>query len=157
MKPIFQMLFLLITVTFGGSAAIAGNSNFVAHLSGDEEVPNPVDTLAQGQAIFKLSQDSTELHYRLIVANIEFVTQAHIHVAPSGQNGSVVAFLFGFVPEGVTTNGPLAVGVITASDLIGPLSGMSLDDLVAEMQAGNTYVNVHTLAHPAGEIRGQIR
>jgi hypothetical protein len=28
--------------------------------------------------------------------------------------------------------------------------------VVEAMEAGNTYVNVHTVAHPPGEIRGQI-
>jgi CHRD domain-containing protein len=32
----------------------------------------------------------------------------------------------------------------------------NLDDLLAQMRAGNTYVNIHAAAHPAGEIRGQI-
>jgi CHRD domain len=68
--------------------------NFVAHLSGDEEVL-PRDTLAQGQAIFHLSKDGTSLAYMLIVANIENVVQAHIHVGAPGVNGPVVAFLFG--------------------------------------------------------------
>jgi hypothetical protein len=31
-----------------------------------------------------------------------------------------------------------------------------MDDLVAEIDSGNTYVNVHTNAFPGGEIRGQI-
>ena len=29
--------------------------------------------------------------------------------------------------------------------------------IVNEMKAGDTYVNVHTVKNPAGEIRGQIR
>jgi hypothetical protein len=30
-------------------------------------------------------------------------------------------------------------------------------DLLAALQQGNTYVNIHTAAHPPGEIRGQLR
>jgi hypothetical protein len=40
-------------------------------------------------------------------------------------------------------------------ELEGPLAGMSLADLVVQIDAVNTYVNVHTDAHPGGEIRGQ--
>jgi hypothetical protein len=57
--------------------------------------------------------------------------------------------------------------LITAADLTGPLAGKSLSDLVAAMQAANTYVNVHTndFVDPpntgpvdflGGEIRGQL-
>lgn len=107
--------------------------------------------------MLRLSSDGTELRYRLIVANIDDVTQAQIHLAPAGQNGDVVAFLFGFVAGGVTTNGVLATGTITADDLIGPLAGQSLDALADELASGGAYVNVHTVANPPGEIRGQIR
>jgi hypothetical protein len=133
--------------------------NFRAHLSGDQEVP-PVETRATGQAIFQLSRDGTELSYRLIVANIENVTMAHIHLAPAGVNGPVVAWLY---PEGPPPqliegrfSGVLATGVITADDLVGPLAGADLWDLIDEMVAGNTYVNVHTEQFGAGEVRGQI-
>lgn len=139
-----------------GVAAARGHArNFRAHLAGRNEVP-PVDTDAQGQALFKLSKDGSELHYRINVANIEDVTQAHIHMAPAGQNGGVVAFLFGPVPGGVTVNGTLVEGILTDADLTGALAGQTLAELVAAMRAGNTYVNVHTVEHPPGEIRGQI-
>jgi hypothetical protein len=143
-----------------GWAGAGDHRNFVAHLSGGEEVP-PVDTNATGQAKFQLSKDGTELSFRLIVANIENVTQAHIHLAPAGVNGPVVAWLYPAAPpaqliEG-RTQGVLAEGVITEADLVGPLAGASLSALVAEMRAGNTYVNVHTSQFPPGEVRGQIR
>ncbi|MBS4032130.1 MAG: CHRD domain-containing protein [Clostridiales bacterium] len=36
------------------------------------------------------------------------------------------------------------------------MEGQPFSELLNQMQAGNTYVNVHTKRHPAGEIRGQI-
>jgi hypothetical protein len=78
-------------------AKAAANRNFVAHCKGREEVP-PRDTNAQGQAIFHLNRDETAIDYKLIVANIENVVAAHIHVGPAGVNGPIVAFLHGSVP-----------------------------------------------------------
>lgn len=136
------------------------NRNFRTHLSGGEEVP-PVMTRAQGQAIFQLSKDGTELSYKLIVSNIENVTMAHIHLAPAGVNGPVVAWLYpdGPPPQLIAGrfSGVLAEGTITAANLVGPLLEASLDDLIEAMRAGDTYVNVHTSQYPPGEVRGQIR
>ena len=53
--------------------------------------------------------------------------------------------------------GVLARGTITAANLVGPLKGKAVEDLVRDIRAGDAYVNVHTTAHPAGEIRGQIK
>jgi len=169
MKPLRLTLALLIVLLAAvGTAAADNNRNFVAHLSGDEEVPS-VATLAQGQAIFHLSKDGNELEYRLIVANIENVVASHIHVGATDVNGPVVAFLFGSVPPGGgRSDGVIATGTITAANLVGPLAGHPLSDLIAAMRAGNTYVNVHTddgVAptntgpgdFPGGEVRGQIR
>jgi hypothetical protein len=39
------------------------------------------------------SEDGDGLYYKLIVANIENVTMAHIHVAPQGQLNGVVCFI----------------------------------------------------------------
>ncbi|GAB4258141.1 MAG: CHRD domain-containing protein [Thermoleophilia bacterium] len=150
-----SVLILVLAVPAGAAA----DKNFRAHLSGGSEVP-PVDTLAQGQAVFQLSSDGTELSYRLIVANIEDVLQAHIHMAPAGSNGPVVAWLYPASPPPALIpgrfDGVLAVGTITASDLVGPLAGMTLDALLNALEAGNAYVNVHTVDNPGGEVRGQI-
>ncbi len=155
---LFALLIVMLLFTITVSAA-PEHKNFRAHLAGDNEVP-AVSTLSQGQAKFKLSDDSMSLHYKLIVANLYDTLQAHIHLGPAGANGSVVAFLYPSAPPSQLIegrfSGVLAEGTITAANLRGPLSGMTLDDLVAQMAAGNTYVNVHTVANPGGEIRGQI-
>ncbi len=151
----------LMAVAITGAAFAGSGKNFTAHLSGQNEVP-AVDTKAQGQTTLKLSKDGTELHFRLIVANIEGVTQAHIHCGAPDVNGPVVAFLFGLEAEGVTVNGVLATGVITDvvvqpdSDAC-PGGVASFEDLLAKMRTGEAYVNVHTLENPGGEIRGPIR
>jgi hypothetical protein len=154
---------LLIT----GATALAADF-IAAPLSGGEEVPAR-DTKARGNATFDVSDDGTSIDYRLIASNIENVTASHIHLGPAGANGPVVAFLFGSVaPGGGRTDGVLATGTITAANLVGPLAGQPLSALLDAMQAGNTYVNVHTDDgvpptntgagdFPGGEIRGQIR
>lgn len=133
--------------------------NFVAAQSGGEEVPANT-TESRGHARFWLSEDGTELRYRLIVANIEGVTQAHIHLAPAGVNGPIVVFLYGFNPAGITTNGILAEGTITQANLIARPAigfGATMPELVARMRTGGAYVNTHTLAIPGGQVRGQVK
>lgn len=143
-------------------AQAAEPKNYRASLSGANEVP-VVDTQARGQSTFKLSGDGAALDYRLIVANITDVTQSHIHCGAPGVNGPVVAFLFGLVPGGVTHNGVLATGTLTAADVIPvadsaacPGGVADFDDLLTKLQTGGAYVNVHTIAFPGGEIRGPI-
>lgn len=141
------------------SARAAASDGFTTHLKGREEVP-PVATRAQGQAIFRLSADGTAMHYKLIAANIVDVRMAHIHRAEAGVNGPIVVWLYPPAPPAVLIpgrfNGTLAEGTFTAANLMGPLAGMTLADLLDEMRAGNTYVNVHTVANGGGEVRGQI-
>jgi hypothetical protein len=136
------------------------SSNFRTHLTGSEEVP-PVTTNAQGQAIFRLSSDGTSLYYKLIASNIEDVLMAHIHLAPAGQNGGIVVWLYPDAPPAQLIpgrhNGVLAEGTITDANLVGALAGMTVADLVAEIMNDNAYVNVHTTANMGGEIRGQIK
>jgi hypothetical protein len=144
---------LLALVSVGNAE---NTKNFVASLKGSNEVP-PRDTNASGNAIFQVVNDGNELYFKLTVANIDNVLASHIHVAPEGVNGPVVAFLYGGPNTGEQTEGILAEGVITSADLVGPLAGMTIEDLIAAMAAGNTYVNVHTTQFPGGEIRGQIR
>ena len=150
-----------------GAALAASNGRWSTHAAGGLESP-PRSTHAQGQAILKLSHDGSSLSYRLIAANIDNVVAAHIHLGPIGVNGPIVAFLYGpAAPAGGGQNGVLSTGTITAANLIGPLAGKPLSDLVAAMESGNAYVNVHTNDgvdppntgpgdFPGGEVRGNL-
>ena len=150
----FVATLLIIMLVAVGTAAAQPN-NFRAHLSGGEEVP-PVTTTATGQAVFQLNSSGTALSFRLIVANIDNVVAAHIHCAPAGVVGPVGVTLFSGGPSSV--NGVLAQGPITDPDAFGNDCGWAfLADVIADMQIGDAYVNVHTLANLGGEVRGQIR
>jgi hypothetical protein len=147
---------LLLLAALGTTAAAPDTRNYRAHLSGG---PAGADTLSTGQAIFQFSEDGTALHYKLIVANLDNVTQAHIHIAPApGQNGPVRLWLYPAEPplmliEG-TSQGVLAEGVVHDGDA--GLVVVSLSELKTAIDEGRAYVNVHTTAYPGGEIRGQI-
>lgn len=130
------------------TAAPARTNLFIAHLVGDQETP-PNGSAAQGQAVMHLNADGT-VSYKLNVANITNVIMAHIHVAPRGTAGPIRQWLYpsGPPPQLLPgrSDGTLAEGTFTPTP-----------ELLAAMESGNAYVNVHTLQFPGGEIRGQLR
>jgi hypothetical protein len=67
-----------------------------------------------------------------------------------------VAGLFNSTMLTGPVTGDLTEGSITSASLVGPLQGKQLSDLIALMQNGQAYVNVHTEQNPNGEIRGTI-
>jgi hypothetical protein len=159
------LLIAMLGLTLAPSA-FAGD-NFVAKLSGDEEVPAR-DTRAVGVAKFKLSDDGTALDFKVNVANIENVVAAHIHCGAAGANGPVGVTLFAGAPAGGSVTGTLAEGTITAPDAPNGCGWADLAAVLAAINSGDTYVNVHTNDgvappntgpgdFPGGEIRGQIK
>jgi hypothetical protein len=147
-------------------AVSAQPRKFQAAMSGADEVP-PRDTPARGIARFTLSPDGTQLQYRIELKRISNVFAAHIHCGAPGVAGPIGVTLFMGTPGG----GPFS-GVLISSNVTGPDPGNAcgwadLDAVVAAMESGNTYVNVHTSDgvdppntgpgdFPGGEIRGQI-
>jgi len=127
---------LLAAVVFAATAAPASAQTFVFHLSGDQEVP-PVASTSSGGCHGELNQVASEftLHCSHDVVG---ATVMHIHRAPAGVNGAV-AFDLGD----------------PSSPVVGTWTGMTPAD-IADLLAGNLYVNIHTAGRPAGEIRGQI-
>jgi hypothetical protein len=109
--------------------------------------------------MFTVSHDKSTIRYIMIVKGIEHITDAHLHLGAPGQNAPAVASLLPHAHHEAKTRSDVQVirGTLTAEDLFGSLAGAtSLDRLLAAMQTGNIYANIHTHAYPRGEIRGQI-
>lgn len=160
MNLIRKLLFLIAFLSlFIPLIAANGATTFHATLSGKNQSP-AIDTPAHGTATFILSNGGKTLRFRLYVAGVENVSMAHIHVGPAGKEGPVAAWLYPSHPPAQVKkgkfSGELATGMITAKSLQGPLKGKTIGDLEQEIKSGDAYVNIHTVQHPAGEIRGQI-
>ena len=153
-------LVTMIVSASGGSLVTSshaqGEQKFTAKMTGKDEVP-PKDTKASGDAEFTLSADGKTMSYKVNVMNMNKVTMAHIHQGKVGENGPPVVWLFNSTsnPTG-PKNGMLSQGSFTSNDLVGPLKGKQMSDLVKLINDGNAYANVHTQQNPKGEIRGQI-
>jgi hypothetical protein len=79
-------------------------------------------------------------------------TLAHIHFGAIGDMGPIVID-FGANPTSPFTDS------FTAADYPSPVptgAPANFAAFVNAMQAGTTYINVHTAACPSGEIRGQL-
>ena len=129
---------------------------FSATLTGDAERPDAVTTTTTGGATFEVGEGGTSLTYTVSVAGGVALTQAHIHLGGPEEARDFVAFLFGPVEGGMDVDGELAMGTLTADDLVKELEGSTIAALVDELLGGNAYVNVHSVANLGGEVRGQI-
>ncbi len=134
-----------------------------ADLTGYEEVP-PVSTGASGAFRALIANDESAISYLLSYDGIEGagVLFAHIHFGQLSVNGGVSAFLCGGGGKPpCPTPGGTVEGTIVPADVIGPtgqqLAPGGLGELIAAIRAGATYVNVHSVVSPGGEIRGQVR
>ncbi len=110
---------------------------FIASLDGSQETP-PHTTPARGTATLLLDKDQTKALVSLRFRGLTSPqTVAHIHgPAPAGQSASPIFDL----PVGTFTDFQINLTPAQVSDL----------------KAGLWYINVHSTAFPAGEIRGQF-
>jgi CHRD domain len=152
MRRLLAVLVLVIAgLTTASVAGAATSTTLVAVLS-------PVAGCGSGHgvAIVTVTEEGT-LEYRLVVANLENVTAAHIHQgSTTGGVGlpGAVAFLYDATsPVDVHDRVVLASGTITAT--VEP--GLSVEELAAELLGGTSfYVNVHTTQCPQGAIAGDL-
>ena len=142
----------------GPVQAVRANPPISAVLTGAD---SGTDSTATGLTILRQGAEGT-LSYALSVQGIENITQAHIHVAAEpGGDGPPAVWLYPAAPPAELIpgefTGQLGAGDFTDADLVGPLAGMTLADLLTAIEEDRAYVNVHTDQFPAGEIRGSLQ
>jgi hypothetical protein len=135
-KKIRRSAIALAIMTFAAGSALAGPVQ--VKLSGDQEVP-AVQTSASGSGTITINDDKS-VSGSVTTTGIKG-TMAHIHEAPAGQNGGVA------IPLAKKGDNEWAV----------PAGAKLSDDQYKAFKAGNLYVNVHSDANKAGEIRGQLK
>jgi hypothetical protein len=158
MKKILSVCAVAGALSLCAAPAFAQSTvNMVATLTGAEETPAPgVNTGAAGSARVHVDIVNEELSVTLIVVNLPAASTAgHIHIAPKGLAGPVV--LDFPIPAGRTGDLSLTFRVGASAFRTQPAIGIvTMTDAIQSIINGNAYVNVHTTANPAGEIRGQL-
>lgn len=109
---------------------------FESTLNGDQETP-PVTTGAFGVAVAGLNTTLDTLTYMVGVNGIT-PTNAHFHLGAPGVAGPVIVALTTTAPNFYAAKVPVTANQVT------------------QLFKGNVYINIHTAANPAGEIRGQL-
>ena len=158
LSVISLLVVMALVLTALGAAASDDVRRFRAEMTG---AGHGNDSTAAGKAQFKFSKDGQSLRYQVLVKELEDTTMSHIHLAAEpGGSGPVVLWLYPDAPPPVLIpgffSGLLGKRSVSSSDLVGPLAGMSLEDLKQAILEGRAYVNVHTNEFPVGEIRGEI-
>src|SRR6185436_6650661 len=153
--PLISLGILVVSLI---SMPAFAQQSFNANLSVGPLSPS-VSTVATGTAKFNLDSNGN-MAYNIDVKNLNGVIGAHISL----KNGTDLAQVFNpyvqingkaEIPTG-QVSGQLSKGIITESDLSGPLAGKNVTDLVTLMKNSSVYVVVRTVGHENGEIQGVV-
>jgi CHRD domain len=151
-----------------GTVAVAGGGDSIRErLTGYEEDPLVLSTTGNGMFKAHVNEGQQTIDYRLRYADLEgAVQQAHIHFGGPRQSGGISVFLctnLGNGPAGTQAcpDPPATVtGTIRPTDVIGPaaqgIAAGEFNELIDAIRHGVTYVNVHSMKYPGGEIRAQL-
>jgi hypothetical protein len=116
---------------------LRASEEFTFFANGAQEVP-PVPTAHTACGVMVLNPTSNVLTYS-IATTVPVIAAMHLHTGAPGQSGPVSITITGAPPNITGTTAPLTAA--------------QMDTL----RRGNFYFNLHTMAFPGGEIRGQVR
>lgn len=132
----------LLGAALWAAPSLAAPESFQVTLAGAQQVP-PLQTAGTGTADLTFDPATREVTWTITYSGLSGpVTMAHFHgPAAEGKNGPVQVWL---TKKGSSAESPIK-GHATLTHT-----------QAKQFEAGEWYVNVHTQAHPGGEIRGQV-
>jgi hypothetical protein len=149
--PAAVLAALLLAALALPTTAVAASGDVVLYgvLSGAAEVP-AVQTDGAGSVYVIVNSARTKLTYVVTYRGLSgAVAAAHIHLGAAGVAGPIIIPL-------KPGRSPM-IGTLYAANLSPAGDVHTFADAIASMRAGRTYVNLHTAAHPGGEVRAQLR
>jgi len=173
---LFEVTLAAAVAAFSASYAFA--DEFSARLTGFEELGAGAAILSDGTGTLKLdlNRKTKTINYTLTYSNVGTtppktgaVSQAHIHFGKVHDSGGIIVFLCTNLgngpaaapPPSCPVNSGTVTGTITAASVVAiatqNVDAMDFDALQDALVFDTAYVNIHTTALPAGEIRGQVR
>jgi len=137
----------------------AAPETFQARLDSRNEVPPPnLEGAASPSGMASFTVNGTTVIYKLSASGLGSAPlMAHIHLGAPGAAGPVIVPLN--IAAGASAGPAAGEGTFDASGVKGEKadgSAMTLDDVLAAMRSGGTYVNVHSANNKPGEVRRQI-
>jgi len=150
-------------------AAAVGGDQISAKLTGYEETPSAVSSTGQGAFNATVAGDESSVAWTLSYSDLEgAVQQAHVHFGQQGVTGPISVFLCTNLGNGPAGTQPCPAppaqitGTFAAADVTNlanerGISAGELDELIDALDAGMTYVDVHSTRWPGGEIRAQLK
>lgn len=145
----------LIVIGATGSTLVNGQKEkYKAKLSGKNEIPK-VKSTGKGSASFKAKKN--ELTWKMNITGLSNITGANLYLGNNTLKGELIVDLIKVSNSSKTQTGLLMNGLITTSDLQGPMQGNALEALKSKMNSSQTYVNILTKDHPGGEIAGPVK
>lgn len=132
------------------AAVFAADEVFTADLSGDAQVP-PITVDGTGDATVTIADDESSVSWDVSYSGLTGDAGAgHIHFGAADAAGPVM------IPfDSVSNTG--SSGSFASGDYAGG-DGLPADwdGVLSAIRDGDAYVNIHTAANGAGEIRGQL-
>jgi hypothetical protein len=172
-KRVIFFVGILAMVLAAGSFAFADAEAFTVPLTpGQGAAYSP-----SGLATFALSADGKSLGFKVDVQDVHDFTIAVLEDTPANmKDGEIVAWLSPTIPTGsldalgnpakdyystqdsqFSISGTVADGVITSSNLVGPLAGKSMSDLLNDIKAGRVYVSIQSVDTANDALTGTLK
>ncbi len=129
-----------------GQIKLETDFGYYTEMDGAQQVPMNAST-AKGVAAINLSLDGKFLEVKSVTDGLSgAIMGAHLHKGIAGTNGGLLVDLSSMI----SANGRALYGVVEIDDSIKSV-------FQNYVKTGMVYLNIHTMANPNGEVRGQIK